>query len=149
MRRAQVSELPTFFLNLPKAVLLRYAQLYLREDGDEESYNGDKLSAKETSSCAERLAALYSDRHWVRSRLREMPRTQHVALIALLQSNNVAGGTWLLQELTQSHGMSEDLWAEVICVFLGTAFSSMVSTLKALILSLSWHSRISDLTSAN
>ncbi len=110
----QVSELSTFFQNLPKEVLLRYAQLYLREEGDEESYSGDKLNVEETSSCAERLAAMYSDRHWVRSKLREMPRTQHVALIALLQSNDVAGGTWLLQELTQSHGMSEDMWAEVM-----------------------------------
>ena len=109
-----MEELKSFFLNLPKEVLLRYAQLYLQEEGDEDRYSEHNLSAHEAKSYADQLASLYSDRHWVRSKLREMPRTQHVALIALLQSSEVAGGTWLLQELTQTHGMSEDMWAEVM-----------------------------------
>lgn len=107
-------ELSIFFQNLPKEILLRYGELYLRDEDDEQSFQGSQLSDNELAACAEQLSELFSDRHWVRARLREMPRTQHVALIALMQSNAVAGGTWLLQELTQSHGMSEDMWAEVL-----------------------------------
>jgi len=105
-------DLDTFFSSLPKEVLLRYVQLYLDvEDGDDPP-KLDSLTAKQSKALAGSLTELFADRHWVRAQLREMPRTQHVALIALLQTNAVAGGTWLLQELTQSHGMSEDMWAE-------------------------------------
>ncbi len=107
-------ELLAFFQSLSHEVLLRYAQLYLQEDDDKSRYGGEKLSKQDAAACAEELARLYADRHWVRARLREMPRNQHIALIALLQSNSVAGGTWLLQELSQTHGMSEDMWAEVM-----------------------------------
>ena len=107
-------ELSTFFQSLSREVLVRYAQLYLGDEADEQGYTEERLNTKRAKACADKLAALYADRHWVRARLHEMPRSQHVALIALLQSNEVAGGTWLLQELTQAHGMSEDLWAEVM-----------------------------------
>ncbi len=99
-------ELATFFLSLPQPVLRRYIQLHLKET---------RTAAKpDQEEPAAELAALFADRHWVRARLKELSRSQQLALIALLQCQGVAGGTWLLQELTQSHGMSEDRWAEVL-----------------------------------
>jgi hypothetical protein len=105
-------DLEAFFSSLPREVLLRYVQLYVDAENDRDSLSEDSLTARRSKALATTLAEIFADRHWVRAQLRKMPRTQHVALIALLQTNSVAGGTWLLQELTQSHGMSEDMWAE-------------------------------------
>ncbi len=106
--------LETFFTSLPGQALSRYAALYLAPGEGGESLEERTFTAENSEQAAKDLADLFADRHWVHARLRDMPRTHHVALIALLQTNTVAGGTWLLQELTQSHGMSEDLWAEVL-----------------------------------
>jgi len=106
--------LESFFAGLPDQALHRYASLYLAREADTQPLGEQRLTAELSEPLARELSVLFADRHWVRARLRDMPRTHHVALIALLQTNTVAGGTWLLQELTQSHGMSEDLWAEVL-----------------------------------
>jgi hypothetical protein len=66
------------------------------------------------AAAAKKLAEQFGDRQWLRGRLKALNRSHHVALVALLQCRGVAGGTWLLQELTQTHGMSEDVWAEVL-----------------------------------
>ncbi len=110
-------DLGGFFKSLPHPILAQYRVKYLDQAEDRgasaragilgiEQAEVDRLSGE--------LIDRFSDRHWVRKRLKEMPRTHHVALIALLQSRGIAGGTWLLQELTQAHGMSEDLWAETL-----------------------------------
>jgi len=106
--------LNAFFSGLQREALLRYVEVYLDEEDDDTQRPERELTAEFFEESIAKLAELFGDRHWVRACLREMPRTHHVALIALLQTNTVAGGTWLLQELTQSHGMSEDMWAEVL-----------------------------------
>jgi len=110
--------LSTFFTSLPHEILVQYRNLYLRKEGTSAPIHLPvgvvSLSEHEVSSYAAQLTELFSDRKWVRARMRAMPRSAHVALVALLNSQGIGGGTWLLQELTQSHGMSEDLWAEVL-----------------------------------
>lgn len=110
-------DLRGFFRSLPHPVLAQYRAKVLGEatdatDAARASVMG--LEAAEVDRLAEALADRFLDRKWVRGVLKDLPRTHHVALIALLQSRGIAGGTWLLQELTQAHGMSEDLWAEVL-----------------------------------
>jgi hypothetical protein len=107
-----------FFRALPHQVLAAFREKYLEEGpSDEDSLRRATvlgLKPEEVDAIAGKLAAKLDDRQWVREQLKHMPRSHHVALIALLQCQGVAGGTWLLQELTQAHGMSEDLWAEVL-----------------------------------
>ncbi len=110
-------DLQGFFRGLPHPVLAQYRQRYLDEEMDGSASTRQGLlgfDEAEVERIATELGERFSDRRWVRGRLKGMPRTHHVALIALLQSRGIAGGTWLLQELTQAHGMSEDLWAEVL-----------------------------------
>jgi len=112
-----VSDLEPFFRGLPHAILAQFRESHLVAEAD-----GDAalkaailgISGAEVDVLVEALAARFSDRKWIRGKLKEMPRTHHIALIALLQSQGIAGGTWLLQELTVAHGMSEDMWAEVL-----------------------------------
>lgn len=97
--------LRTFFRALPAEVLEVYRRRVLPPSAP---------VAADVDAVAEQLAARFLDRAWVHEQLAAMDKSHHVALVALLQCQGVAGGTWLLQELTQSHGMSEDLWAEVM-----------------------------------
>lgn len=112
-------DLKGFFRSLPHPVLGQFRETYL-SDGDDAAEGSARragavgLSPEDVDSIAERLAERFGDKTWMRARLKSMDRSHHVALIALLQCGGVAGGTWLLQELTQAHGMSEDLWAEVL-----------------------------------
>ena len=112
-------DLAGFFRALPHPVLAQYRELYL-SDGQEDAAEQTKrssvvgMSAEEVDGIARELGERLGDRHHMRDLLKAMPKSHHVALIALLQCQGVAGGTWLLQELTQTHGMSEDLWAEVM-----------------------------------
>jgi hypothetical protein len=109
-------DLKGFFQSVPNAVLAQFRDRYLlgNVEPDEDSLRASilGLEEKEAERAATDLSGLFGDRQWVRERLKGMQRSHHVALIALLQCQGVAGGTWLLQELTQAHGMSEDLWAE-------------------------------------
>ncbi|MBN93856.1 MAG: hypothetical protein CL928_07240 [Deltaproteobacteria bacterium] len=110
--------LNTFFASLPHEILVQYRDLYL--DGERGSAAPPlpagvvTLSDEQVTTYATDLATLFADPKWVRRRMRGMSRSAHVALVGLLHSQGIGGGTWLLQELTQSHGMSEDLWAEVL-----------------------------------
>jgi len=112
-----VSDLESYFRGLPHAILAQYRERHLVAES-----NGDAalksailgISDAEVEVLVEALLNSFSDRKWIRGKLKEMPRTHHIALIALLQSQGIAGGTWLLQELTVAHGMSEDMWAEVL-----------------------------------
>jgi hypothetical protein len=94
-------DLAGFFRALTPGVLDHYRQNFLADD-------------EGCMPTAEKLVEKFSDRQWLRERLKAMDRSHHVALVALLQCRSVAGGTWLLQELRQTHGMSEDVWAEVL-----------------------------------
>ncbi len=109
-------DLTGFFRSLPHPILAQYLKRYGEAEEQESSARAGILGFSDARAVeiADALVTKFSDRHWVRARLKEMPKTHHVALIALLQSRGIAGGTWLLQELTQAHGMSEDLWAEVL-----------------------------------
>jgi|GEM_PF-1521064 len=112
-------DLKGFFRSLPHAVLAQFREQYVLDEAslDEDSLRRASvlgLEAEEAATAADQLAEIFGDPQWVRERLKGMPRSHHVAIIALLQCDGVAGGTWLLQELTQAHGMSEDLWAEVL-----------------------------------
>jgi len=112
-----VSDLHVFFRGLPHAILAQYRELHLVAEADGDAALKSAIlgiSDTEVDVLVERLVVCFSDRKWIRGKLKEMPRTHHIALIALLQSEGIAGGTWLLQELTVSHGMSEDMWAEVL-----------------------------------
>lgn len=103
-------DLSGFFRSLPADILVQYRDRYEAEG----ETTGDDVATADMDAVAERMAARFSDRHQVRSILKGLDRSHHVALVALLQCQGVAGGTWLLQELTQAHGMSEDVWAEVL-----------------------------------
>lgn len=110
-------ELRSYFRGLPHGILAQYRERYLVEEADNEAAMRSALlgiTEEEHEVLVTQLTALFSDRRWIRSQLKDMPRTHHVALIGLLQSEGIAGGTWLLQELTQAHGMSEDMWADVL-----------------------------------
>ncbi len=103
-------DLKGFFRSLPPEVLLAYRNRY-ESDG---SASHTPAEATDMSALAERLGEHLSDRHKLRQILKTMDRSHHAALLALIQCRGVAGGTWLLQELTQTQGLSEDLWAEVL-----------------------------------
>ena len=111
-------ELSTFLGALSPEILVHYRGLYLQRarqgDAADEREAAAHLSDGEIGELAEALATKLQNRRWVREQLKKMPRSRHAALVALLQTNGIAGGTWLLQELTSAHGMSEDLWAEVM-----------------------------------
>jgi hypothetical protein len=112
-------DLAGFFRALPHPVLAQYEALYLNQEEEDAAERAKRstvvgLSPEEVERIATQLADHFGDRATVRALLKTLPKTHHVALIALLQCQGVAGGTWLLQELTGSHGMSEDLWAEVM-----------------------------------
>ena len=109
-------DLAGFFRSLPHPILAQYHSRYGEESDKVAATRAGILgfTDAEALAIADGLIAKFGDRHWVRARLKEMPKTHHVALISLLQSRGIAGGTWLLQELTQAHGMSEVLWAEVL-----------------------------------
>ncbi|MEE2827544.1 MAG: helicase-associated domain-containing protein [Myxococcota bacterium] len=112
-----MSELKSFFRCLPHAILAQYREIHLATEADggaalKSALHG--IGDAEVAELVEALVGRFGDRRWVRSRLKSMPRTHHVALLTLVQSQGIAGGTWLLQELTQSHGMSEDIWAGVL-----------------------------------
>lgn len=92
-------DLSTFFRSLPPTILEHYKRRHLDEPHDVPE---------------DALAERFGDRKWLRTLLKRLSRSHHVALVALLQCRGVAGGTWLLQELTQTHGMSEDVWAETL-----------------------------------
>lgn len=92
-------DLNTFFAAVNPPVLDHFRRMYIEDDA---------------SPTIETLVAQFTDRKWLRGRLKAMNRSHHVALVALLQCRGVAGGTWLLQELTKTHGMSEDVWAEIL-----------------------------------
>ncbi len=112
-------DLKGFFRSLPHPVLGQFRETYLG-DGDDAAVGSARragavgLSAEDVESISTRLGDRFGDKAWMRGQLQKMDRSHHVGLIALLQCGGVAGGTWLLQELTQAHGMSEDLWAEVL-----------------------------------
>lgn len=103
-------DLSGFFRSLPTDILVQYRDRY---EAEGKATGGDVVTA-DMEALAERMAARFGDRHEVRKILKGLDRSHHVALVALLQCQGVAGGTWLLQELTQAHGMSEDVWAEVL-----------------------------------
>ena len=112
-----MSELQTFFRGLPHAILAQFRECHLVAEADGDAALKSAIlgiEQAEVDILVETLVERFSDRKWIRSKLKSMPRTHHIALIALLQSESIAGGTWLLQELTQTHGMSEDMWAEVL-----------------------------------
>ena len=104
--------LKAFLRAIPPEILTQYRARYLL--GDAPGSTPTPPSALDLEAAVEALPRLLTDRTWVHERLSVLPKTHHVALVALLQCQGVAGGTWLLQELTQNHGMSEDLWAEVM-----------------------------------
>ena len=105
-------DLGGFFRSLPPEILAQYRERY--GGGDDAGTVRGTPQGAEAEALATALAKRFSDRHEVRALLKGMERSHHVALVALLQCDGVAGGTWLLQELTQAHGMSEDVWAEVL-----------------------------------
>ncbi len=92
-------DLSSFFKSLSPGVLDHYRRKYVDDDD---------------APVIDTLVENFGDKKWLRARLKGMNRSHHVALVALLQCRGVGGGTWLLQELTQTHGMSEDVWAEVM-----------------------------------
>ncbi|MCO4768646.1 MAG: helicase-associated domain-containing protein [Deltaproteobacteria bacterium] len=104
-------DLAGFFRSLPAEILVQYRDRY---EAEGETAGKDALASVDLVALADRMTGLLGDRHFVRGVLKSMDRSHHVALVALLQCRGVAGGTWLLQELTQAHGMSEDVWAEVL-----------------------------------
>lgn len=97
--------LKSFFRALPPEILEVYRSRALPPNAP---------VAADLDAVSECLTARFHDRAWVHEQLSILDKSHHIALVALLQCDGVAGGTWLLQELTQSHGMSEDLWAEVM-----------------------------------
>ena len=103
-------DLKGFFRSLPPEVLVAYRNRY-ELDG---SADVKPPAASDIGPLAERMGDRFADRQAVRALLKTMDRSHHAAILALLQCRGVAGGTWLLQELTQTQGMSEDLWAEVL-----------------------------------
>ena len=103
-------DLKGFFRSLPPEVLIAYRNRY-ELDG---STDVKPPPSADLEPLAERMGDWFEDRHKVRGILKAMDRSHHAAILALLQCRGVAGGTWLLQELTQTQGMSEDLWAEVL-----------------------------------
>jgi hypothetical protein len=103
-------DLAGFFRSLPAEILVQYRDRYEGEAAPQD----DDTSGGAMDALADRLATRFSDRKVVRELLKQMDKSHHVALVALLQCRGVAGGTWLLQELTTAHGMSEDVWAEVL-----------------------------------
>ena len=103
-------DLKGFFRSLPPEVLVAYRNRY-ELDG---STDVKPPTAADLEPLANRLGDRFEDRKQVRGLLKTMDRSHHAAILALLQCRGVAGGTWLLQELTQTQGMSEDLWAEVL-----------------------------------
>ncbi len=105
-------DLNGFFRSLPTEILVQYRGRYGLEG--ETTDKEAPVAKAATAELADRMAAHFADRHKVRAILKSMDKSHHLALVALLQCRGVAGGTWLLQELTQSHGMSEDVWAEVM-----------------------------------
>ncbi len=104
-------DLSRFFRSLPPDILAHYRARYGSEG---ETAETDDAAPAGQEAFADWMASRFADRHFVRDILQGLDRSHHVALVALLQCRNVAGGTWLLQELTQAHGMSEDVWAEVL-----------------------------------
>lgn len=112
-------DLAGFFRALPHPILAQFREVYLSAGEDDAAAVAKRSSVlgikpAEVEQIARDLAEHLGDRHKVRELLKTMSKSHHVALIAMLQCQGVAGGTWLMQELTQSHGMSEDLWAEVL-----------------------------------
>jgi hypothetical protein len=109
-------DLAGFFRSLPHPILAQYQERYGGKSDKAAAARAGILgfSDEQAADIAQFLLDRFGDRRWVRSQLKAMPKSHHVALIALLQSRGIAGGTWLLQELTQAHGMSEVLWAEVL-----------------------------------
>ncbi len=97
-------ELLQYFRSCPPEILLSYRKKYL--DGDTDLDTGDKIAAG--------MASIFSDRKQVRAILKKLNSAHHLALIALIQTGGVAGGTWLLQEMVLAHGKSEDTWADVL-----------------------------------
>jgi len=104
-------DLSGFFRSLSAEVLVQYRDRY---PGAVATDNKTPAAQVVGDALAAALADWFSDRHNVRDILKGMDKSHHVAIVALLQCRGVAGGTWLLQELTQAHGMSEDVWAEVM-----------------------------------
>lgn len=105
-------DLAGFFRSLPAEILVQYRDRYECEG----KTKGEAAPAARAvmEALADRMAERFGDRHQIREILKGMDKSHHVAIVALLQCRGVAGGTWLLQELTQAHGMSEDVWAEVM-----------------------------------
>ncbi len=96
--------LEQFFRSCPPEILLSYRKKYLDEEG----------AAPPPEAIAADVAAVFGDRRRVRAILKDLSSAHHLALIALIQTGGVAGGTWLLQELVQAHGKREDTWADVL-----------------------------------
>lgn len=97
-------ELRQYFLACSHEVLLSYRRKYLDDDPSLES----------ADDMADALTRAFSDKRFVRKILKQLQAPHHRALMALVQTGGIAGGTWLLQELVLAHGRSEDAWAEVL-----------------------------------
>lgn len=89
-----------YFRSCPLELLVAYRNRYL---GGDTSLDGGE-------AIAEAMAQAFGHRKRLRTILEELDKAHHLALIALIQSGGVAGGTWLLQELCLAHGRTEDAW---------------------------------------
>ncbi len=98
------SELQQYFLACTHEVLLSYRRKYLDDDP----------ALQSADDIADALAEAFDDKRRVRAVLKQLQAPHHRALIALVQTGGIAGGTWLLQELVLAHGRSEDAWAVVL-----------------------------------
>ena len=90
-----------FFRSCPPELMASYGRKYV-----DETRSADRI--------VRALATRFSDRKQVRAGLKELDNSHHLALIAIIQAGGIAGGTWLLQEMTASHGKREDFWADVL-----------------------------------
>ena len=97
-------ELIQFFRSCTPEILQSYHHRYL--DGVADADDPDQIVAA--------MADLMTDRKQVRAILKQLKGPHHLAIIALVQAGGIAGGSWLLQELTATHGKREDVWAEVM-----------------------------------
>jgi hypothetical protein len=97
-------DLYTFFHGLPVEVLWDFRNVYLTD--------GKKL--EEADEISDALVPLFSDYDWMHKRLRRLKAPHHQAILGLLHTGGVVGGSWFLQELSLAHGESEDFWADVI-----------------------------------
>ena len=95
-------ELEQFFRSCPAEILQLFGRRHLDVQGSE----ADRLVTG--------LVGMFGDRRRVRAALKKLGARHHLALIGLIQSGGIAGGNWLLQELTAAHGKREDVWAETL-----------------------------------